>query len=54
MVVFSKILYKKFGGGVWGTRLGSDIPKRGMNKTRPPNARSNRLGDALETRLEML
>jgi hypothetical protein len=28
-------------GGVWGTRLESDIPKHGMNKTRSPNAQSN-------------
>ena len=44
-----------FGGGGWGTRLGSDLPKRGTNETRPPNARSGAVwGTVWGTRLEML
>jgi hypothetical protein len=46
--------YKLFefliGDGVWGTRLGSDVPKHSTNKTRPPNARSSAVwGTQLET-----
>jgi hypothetical protein len=47
MVVFSKTLKKKFGGGVWGTWLGSDVPKtRHEQNTSPNRSIWRRLGDA--------
>jgi hypothetical protein len=43
-----------FGGTVWGTRLGSDVPQRDTKETRPPNAQSGAGWDMnWERQLEM-
>jgi hypothetical protein len=40
-----------FGGGVWGTRLGCDVPQRRHEQNTPPNAQFDAVWG---TRLEML
>jgi hypothetical protein len=47
MVMFLKTYKKKFGPGVWGTRLKSDVSKHGINKTCFQTLDPTPFGDAL-------